>query len=411
MSYQQSATLLSKLISDGKPLHFDALPQQDRPRVMAQCYGVCRQFFLLDAQADALLRKPFKEKDSDILAVLLLGLYQLQHSDKPDYAILSTCVETCRHLKKPWATGLINGVLRNFLRNPPSFESNEEIQLQAPDWLIDTLKETHPQDYQTILTTLNQPAPLTLRINRQQTTRKSYATLLCQENIEHHLCEHSADGIRLTQFHPIETLPRFKEGWFSIQDESAQRCIEWVNPQPNQRILDACSAPGGKLCHLLEHEPTLQITALDIHQRRLQTVQENLQRLQLPAVNCITADATNLDSWWDGELFDTVLLDAPCSASGVIKHHPDIKLRLTLDEVSRLCQQQSTLLDRLWQTLKPGGKLVYMTCSILLQENTAQLNHFIDSQAPDATLKNDLQIQPSQQHDGFYFALLTKNPR
>jgi 16S rRNA (cytosine967-C5)-methyltransferase len=258
-----------------------------------------------------------------------------------------------------------------------------------------------------------------LRINQLKTTRTDYLALLQQANIAADNCNYAPQGIRLQQAVAVNQLPFFSEGWVSVQDEAAQLAATLLAPQAEQRILDACCAPGGKTCHLLELEPNLgEVLALDIDEKRLERVTENLQRLQLNAT-LLAADAANIDSWWDQKPFDSILLDAPCSATGVIRRNPDIKLHRSEQDIQQLSQLQLEILTALWTILKPGGRILYATCSVLPQENEQVVAKFCQQQTDakhltinaDWGIKRDFgrQLFPQANgHDGFFYALLEK---
>lgn len=398
------------------------LSQQDRALLQELCFGTCRYFFELQAILRQLLPKPLKSKDSDVLALLYLGLYQLTHTRIPDHAAIGATVEAAAGLKKPWAKGLVNGVLRNAQRQLPSLNSqNKEGEFNHPQWLIKLLQEAWPDQWQTVLASNDQRPPFTLRVNRLHNTRDDYLAVLQREEIKAVACPFSSDGITLAEPRPVQDLPGFQQALVSVQDEAAQLAADVLELAPGQRVLDACAAPGGKTCHILEREPTLEeVIALDVDAERLTRIRENLQRLGLSAT-LRTADAAQLDNWWDGRPFDRILLDAPCSATGVIRRHPDIKLLRRPDDIDKLAALQRKLLAELWRTLQPNGALIYATCSVLPQENENNVAAFMaeHADAEHIVIKAEWghkrsfgrQLLPQDGgHDGFYYAVLRKNP-
>ena len=390
------------------------------------CYGTCRWYFQLNNTLGTLLDKPLKSKDCDIHCLLILGMYQLSHMRIPEYVSINETVNACVVLKKPWAKGLINAVLRKFQRLVSADEipyPDDAARFSYPDWLVNLLKTEWPDSWEEILRAGNAHPPMSLRVNLQQCSREDYLELLAEQGIAARAGTLSAAGVYLEKPCPVDLLPGFREGSASVQDEASQLLPSLLAPASGHRVLDACAAPGGKTCHLLEAEPNIaQIIALDIEARRLDRLQENLERLKLSSarVKVIAADATLTDDWWDGEYFDRILLDAPCSATGIIRRQPDIKLLRKSADIARLCELQGRLLDRLWRCLKPGGFMVYSTCSILPAENSRQIAAFLN-RTSDAESKAmpehwgvlcryGRQLLPHDNStDGFYFALLQKN--
>lgn len=388
------------------------------------CFGACRWYFQLDERLQGLLGKPLKKKDADIHALLLIGLYQLEHLGMPDYVSINETVNATVALKKPWAKALVNGVLRQFQRELAS--GLPELATQSgrfshPAWLIDQLRLDWPEHWQQILAVGNSQAPMTLRVNLRRISRDHFLTQLNDAGFAAHPGALTDSAVYLSKPAPVESLPGFYDGWFSVQDEASQLLPSLLSLKTGLRVLDACAAPGGKTCHMLESEPDVAtLTALDIEPRRLGRLQENLHRLQLNSdkVSIIGADASQLD-WWDGQLFDRILLDAPCSATGIIRRQPDIKLLRQAPDVSRMAMLQAKLLDNLWQTLRPGGCLVYSTCSVMACENHEQIAAFL-SRTPDANEQTITALwghhrnhgryllPDTKSTDGFYFACLHK---
>ncbi|WP_024850246.1 16S rRNA (cytosine(967)-C(5))-methyltransferase RsmB [Hydrogenovibrio kuenenii] len=371
-----------------------------------------------------LLKKPLKAKDEDVNQLILLGLYQILYLDTPPHAAVSETVTLTAKLKKPWSKALVNGVLRSFLRDAESIQAEVDLKpafkYSHPQWFTKTMRKAYPDDWQAILEANNQPAPLSLRVNKLYQTREAFKAELDALSIASHEHDFSPAALVLEQTLDITQLPSYEDGGFSVQDIAAQQAAYLLDPQPGEHILDACAAPGGKTTHLLEQANNqLKLLALEKEPERIERLSENLHRLELDA-EVEVGDASQPSDWWDGQLFDRILLDAPCSATGIIRRHPDIKWHRTLEDVEELVEIQGAILKTLWSTLKPGGKLLYATCSVLPQENGLQTQAFLAA-TPDAKeipiernwgLKQDLpgkQILPGEAGmDGFYYCLLEK---
>ena len=396
---------------------------RDRALAHAMAYGVLRWYWRLDWLLSQLLEAPMKPRDTDIQACLLLGLYQLTEMRIPDHAAVGESVKLAGQLKKPWAKGLINGVLRNFQRRQDELLSDLERDPVArsahPRWLLQQLQQDWPQDWETIIEANNANPPMTLRVNPAHYPRAAYQDLLRENGIQSQAASHTEFGVTLAQPVGVEQLPGFSRGAASVQDAAAQLAAQLLDSQPGERVLDACAAPGGKTAHIGERQPALgELLALDISEERVQRLNENLDRLGLSASSCV-GDATRPDGWWDGQPFDRILLDAPCSASGVIRRHPDIKLLRRTEDLRQLTQTQAQILTALWPLLKPGGMLLYATCSVLPQENSQQLERFLATQT-DARLKPIRADWGHEQHagrqifpgedgmDGFFYACIYK---
>ncbi len=390
-----------------------------RPWIKECSFGVCRYYFSLNAIAEKLLAKPLKPKDADLHALLLIGLYQLWRMRVPDHAAINETVSATKSLKKHWAKNLINGVLRNFLREKDALITKlGNTDYNHPPWLLQAVKSAWPESWKTVLEQNNQQAPFTLRTNQRNTSRDNYSSLLEKTDIAHHACEYSREGITLHAPVDVTQLPGFSEGSCSVQDEAAQLSASLLDLKPGQRVLDACCAPGGKTCHIAESEPDLKhILALDIDAGRLEKVTENLTRLKLQTTTQV-GDSAEL-TWWDNTKFDRILLDAPCSATGVIRRHPDIKLLRRESDIDELSALQLKILQNLWQTLNDGGLLLYATCSILPQENENLIKTFVEQQHDAIHLPieaswgekraygRQLFPQPNG-HDGFYYSRIKK---
>jgi len=387
------------------------------------CFGTCRWYYQLDAVLKQLLTRPLKAKDADIHALMLIGLYQLQHLDIAAYAVINETVSATRALGKDWARSLVNAVMRNYQRRHeellPKATASDAGRFAHPQWLVERLRGAWPESWQSVLDANNLRPPMTLRINRLQTTREDYLQRLQQAGIDARAGLLADTAIYLTEACPVERLPEFAQGMISVQDEASQLVPGLLQLEPRMRVLDACAAPGGKSCHILESEHSLsELVALDNSERRLQRMQENLNRLQLNA-RMIAAEAQDTDSWWDGEPFDRILLDAPCSATGIIRRHPDIKLLRRPADVKQLRVIQTQLLQSLWRCLKPGGILLYSTCSVLPEENDRIIEAFLSTQddakhqeipahwGVECPRGRQLLPDPSG-NDGFYFAVLRK---
>ena len=395
--------------------------KKDAAWLQEMAMGVFRHLPQLQIWLRELLEQPLKGSKKILEHVILLGFYQQAYSRVSDHAAVAATVNAAEILGGKSLKGLINAILRNFQRQQlaEQVSDNPIIQSGLPKWLYKRLASAYPQELETLLSGMNQPAPVWLRVNQQQCTQPVYCNALTEAGIRFALSEAHPDAIIMLDRTPITTLPGFAEGWFSVQDGAAQLAAPLLDAQPGERILDCCAAPGGKSAHILERTTGLaQLIALDSEASRLTRMTENLQRLQLHA-NLVCADAAELDSWWDGNCFDRILLDAPCSATGVIRRHPDIRWLRKSADIEVLQALQYKILTNLWRTLKPGGTLVYATCSVLPVENKAQISRFLQEHSnaqllpiqPGETIEQPgRQILPGeQQMDGFYYARLLKS--
>jgi 16S rRNA (cytosine967-C5)-methyltransferase len=392
------------------------------PLVQEMAYGTLRWYYQLDAIADQLLDKPLKSKDQDLRLSLLLGLYQLRFMRVATHAAVDETVDAVTALGKPWAKGMINACLRSYLRNPARadgiVERNPSARFSHPDWFIDMLRRHHTDQWEQILNANNERAPMTLRVNLRRQSREAYWQRLRDAGIAATVLDVTDTALVLDTALPVTALPGFDAGDVSVQDAAAQLAATLLDAQPGQRVLDACAAPGGKTAHLLERTPDLELMALDADAERIPKITAYLARLGL-AADVRHADALTPDVWWDRRPFDRVLIDAPCSATGVIRRHPDIKLRRRPEDLPKLTATQAELLDSLWPLLRPGGKLVYATCSVLADENEKRVAAFL-TRHPDATevplahpaaepRAHGIQILPGRETmDGFFYACLAK---
>ncbi|WP_060479087.1 16S rRNA (cytosine(967)-C(5))-methyltransferase RsmB [Pseudomonas monteilii] len=410
-------------LNSSLPGQLEKVDERDRGLTQDLAFGTARWQPRLDLLAAQLLQKPFKAADADVQALLLVGLYQLFYSRIPAHAAIGETVGCADKLKKPWAKGLLNAVLRRAQREGQallaSMERDPVVRTAHPRWLQKSLKAFWPEQWEAICAANNAHPPMILRVNRRHHSREAYLALLTAAGIGASACQYSRDGIVLAQACDVRSLPGFAEGWVSVQDEAAQLAADLLELAPGQRVLDACCAPGGKTCHLLEAEAGLdQVVAIDLEAKRLARVRENLDRLQLDA-ELIACDARETASWWDGKPFQRILLDAPCSATGVIRRHPDIKLTRQAEDIPALATLQGELLDALWPTLEVGGMLLYATCSSLPTENTEVIEAFLartpGARELDLATAAGLRQPHGRQllaqeggHDGFYYAKLIK---
>jgi 16S rRNA (cytosine967-C5)-methyltransferase len=418
--------VLSRVLQDGQSLTAaldNAFPTiesaKDRAFIQALCYGVCRQYHRLDFILSQLLDKPLK--DADVRSLALVGLYQLKFMRVKPHAAVSETVLAAR--KKPWAKSLINALLRTYLREQEGLEhkadKSQVAALSHPEWLIKQIEQDWPEQAQEIMLENNQPPPMALRVNLAKNSREHYLQLLTGQGIAAESVSFCPSAIRLDKPVPVDLLPGFADGLASVQDAAAQLAAGLLDARPGHRVLDVCAAPGGKTAHILETQAQLkELVAVDIDGSRMQRVGENLQRLGLQA-ELVVGDAANPEAWWDGKLFDRILLDAPCSALGVIRRHPDIKLLRRADDIGPLQALQKTILQAVWPLLAPGGLMVYATCSILKQENEQQIQDFLaeHADAVELAIVADWGVAGAcgrqiftgeSAMDGFYYACIAK---
>jgi 16S rRNA (cytosine967-C5)-methyltransferase len=400
----------------------------ERALIQEMAYGALRWHFQLMPLVSSFLEKPIKENDADLKALLIVGFYQLLHMRVASHAAVKETVEAVVALKKDWAKGMINAVLRRLLREEPQIrariDADESLALAHPTWLLARIKTAWPDHWRAIATANNARAPLALRIHHGKLTRTAYLARLTRAGIAAYAVPEIDSALILESPVAVESLPGFAAGEVSVQDAAAQLAALLLDAQPGERVLDACAAPGGKSAHILERVPQTSLTALDVDARRLERVRDNFARLGLMGT-VIQGDAADPAGWWDGQPFDRILLDAPCSATGVIRRHPDIRLHRSPADIGRLVATQARLLNALWPLLAPEGKLLYVTCSILPEENAQQMAAFLARQ-PDALSQNlahpalSRYAQPAGagfqilsgagDMDGFYYSCVTKKP-
>lgn len=382
-----------------------ALTGPQRAAIMDICYGSLRHYGWLRGALDSLLSKPLADPFIDRL--LIISLYQLLYSQTAAYAVVDHAVHVATAHDDGRLKALVNAILRNFQRRRAELTATLKRESVAfwnhPDWWIGVVQQTWPRDWKQILTVANQHPPMTLRVNVRRTTPEAYLATLTAADMPATL--HTSGAITLTKPVPVDKLPGFAEGVVSVQDAGAQLAASWLEVKDGMRVLDACAAPGGKTGHLLEIAD-LDLTAVDVDTARLARVSSNLARLGLSA-QTVTGDAARPATWWDGKPFDRVLADVPCSASGVVRRHPDIKWTRRPTDAQTFARQQIGFLDALWALVVPGGKMLYATCSIFPAENRRQIDNFLTRHV-NASLERDIQLLPSEEHDGFYYALLCK---
>lgn len=421
-----AATCCYQVVDQGKSLS-DVLPKAqqqfdnpaDKALLQEICFGVMRQLPLLDFVCQQLMAKPLIKQLRPLQFLIYVGIYQLKFLRVPDHAAIGETVEAARSLKGQSMTKLINGVLRSVQRKPELFDltlAPTAVQHCHPSWLVQSLQQAYPAQWQAILAANQQKAPLWLRVNTRRISVEAFAAALSAADIAFSQPDpRLPQAILLTQPMDVLLLPGYADGWFAVQDLAAQFAAVFLAPQDGERVLDACCAPGGKTGHLLELAPAAQVLALDKDASRLQRVHDNLQRLGHQA-EIQAADAATPKQWWDGQQFDRILLDVPCSATGVIRRHPDIRWLRKAADIAALATLQQQILIQIWPLLKPGGTLLYATCSVLPAENQQQIQQFL-AHHPDASAvalglditASQWQLLPGEQAaDGFFYAKLQK---
>ncbi len=418
-----AARVNARVVSSGESLDraLAATPMDD-PRdaalLRAISYGALRWHDRVQWQVEQLLTRPLRTRDTELAGLLRVGLFQLQWLRIPEHAAVAATVAAAAMLGIGRAKGLVNAVLRRFLRERDDLQvrmqTSREAIVSHPRWLIDLFEADWPEQAETILAANNAPPPMWLRVNRLRVCTAEYLRQLEAEGIDAVAAPTPTSAVLLTEPRPTATVPGYAEGLVSVQDAGAQLAAGLLDARPGQRVLDACAAPGGKTAHVLETCPQLnELVALDLDPERLVTLKAGIARLGLEAT-VVHADAAQPSQWWDREPFDRILLDAPCSALGVIRRHPDIKLLRQPADISAMASRQATLLAALWPLLAPGGKLLYVTCTVARRENQAQIEDFLaataDAELDPAAIGSPRQIRPGEANmDGFYYACLHKN--
>jgi 16S rRNA (cytosine967-C5)-methyltransferase len=427
-----AATIVDSVVTGGRSLdaalakHETRLAPEDRPLLRMLCYGTLRRHLRLQSWISTLVDRPLKRRDSVINALLAIGLFQLAETRIPDHAVVSQTVEASRLLRRPKLAGLLNAVLRRFLREnlAEADPATLEAKYEHPTWMLEAVRRDWPNHADAIFAANNARAPMWLRVNSARRSAQDYLELLADNGIEATELEAVPGALRLTGPVPVDGLPGFGEGVVSVQDAAAQLAAPWLLNGLEGRVLDACAAPGGKSAHLKELAGSgIDLTCVDKDTERLADIPANLDRLGLDAT-LVQGDASMPQEWWDGIAFDGILLDAPCSASGVIRRHPDIKVLRRHDDIGRLAELQREMLNALWALLSPGGRLLYVTCSVFAAENDEIVSAFLerkgDAREDDMLPNNNIravmqrkargfQVLPgTADMDGFYFACLEK---
>lgn len=398
-----AAVFAGQSLADGLLGRVDAVA---RPAVQDIVYGSLRRYGRGDFFLARLLAKPLVAEE--VRALLLVAIYRLETRPDAAHTVVDQAVVAAGELAEGRFRGLVNGVLRNFLRQQTALnaalESDVLARSQHPDWWLTRLQAAYPNDWERIVAAGNAPPPMALRVNARRGSRDDYQIRLAAENLP--ATPIGEVGLLLDRPVPVDRLPGFAAGLVSVQDPGAQRAAELLDPAPGSRVLDACAAPGGKTAHLLEMgDPDL--LALDLKPSRCRRVEENLLRLGL-AAEVRAADCVKLDTWWDGRPFDAVLADVPCTASGVVRRNPDSKWLRREDDIASFARAQARILEALWQVVRPGGKLLYATCSVFPAENGEQMAGFL-TRHPEARCCHEEQLLPTAEHDGFFYCLLEKN--
>ncbi|WGE47671.1 16S rRNA (cytosine(967)-C(5))-methyltransferase RsmB [Actinobacillus equuli] len=422
-----AAQIILQVLDQGKSLS-SLLPEiqtqldpKDVPLVQEITFGICRVLPRLELVIKQLVAKPLKGKTRLVHCLLLVGLYQLLYMRVPAHAAVDEVVNATKVLKLDSFRALTNGVLRRFLREQAQIlaVADKHWQTLHPDWFVNRIKKVYPH-WREIVEANNQRPPMWIRANQQHIKAQDYAVLLAElvaKNSENSTACVPDCAILLENPVPVAKLMHFEQGWATVQDAHAQWSAELLGAKNGELVLDACAAPGGKTTHILEKAPQAQVIALDIEENRLKRVRENLARLGQTA-KVICGDASKPQEWLEPDvMFDRILLDAPCSATGVIRRHPDIKWLRKEQDIAELAELQSKILHALWQRLKPNGVLLYATCSILPEENEQQINRFVAQQTDAKLVEMDFngektamkQFFPQEKGgDGFFYAKLVK---
>jgi len=422
-----AAKVLHQILEEGQSarecLPLAQLPhkEQDKAWLQEMVYGVLRNLPILQFWLRQLLDKPLKNRFKIVEQLIMLGFYQLAFSRVSQHAAVSETVAACQPLNTLAMKGLVNAILRTFIREEMAQQAapNEQVASGLPKWLYKKLEAEYQDSFIDLVANMQVKAPIWLRVNTRKISHADFLEALEKACIEFSLSPEHPEAFILSKGYDITSLPGFDSGWFAVQDGAAQLAAHYLKPAQGESILDCCAAPGGKTCHLIEFQPKIAKTvALEIDAKRATKIQENLVRLGHNA-NIVIGDASTPETWWDGELFDRVLLDAPCSATGIIRRHPDIKWLRKAKDIDALVSLQKQILDAIWPLVKSGGTMLYATCSVLPAENHLQISDFLartNNAVLDTTFCNDSvdkpgkQIVPGeQQMDGFYYARLLKS--
>lgn len=398
-----AAVFAGQSLADGLLGRVDSVA---RPAVQDLVYGSLRAYGRGDFFLNRLLAKPLA--DEEIRALLLVAIYRLETRPDAEHTVVDQAVVAAGELAEGRFRGLVNGVLRNFLRQRETLSAaladDAVARAQHPDWWLANLQAAYPQDWPAIVAAGNEPPPMALRVNLRRCSRDEYQARLAVAGIP--ATPVGEAGLALAKPLPVERLPDFAEGLVSVQDPGAQLAADLLDPAAGSRVLDACAAPGGKTAHLLERAD-LDLLALDLKPSRCRRISENLERLGL-AAEVRSADCAKVNAWWDGRPFDAVLADVPCTASGVVRRNPDAKWLRREADIASFAAAQSRILDALWQVVGTGGKLLYVTCSVFPAENGEQIDAFLARQ-PLARRRHQEQLLPTAEHDGFFYCLLEKH--
>ena len=402
------------------PHSFESLELGQRALCQELVYGTLREWPLYQATCQKFLRRALRRKDQDLLSLICVGLYELDNLRTPSHATISEAVNGARDLKKSWAAGMVNAVLRSYQREQADVRETltPAAQHALPDWLFEILTTEYGECFEQIAEAARGRPPLFLRVNRRQLSKAQYLQLLKEAGISAAPVPLSPEAVLIEKPLDVSLLPGFDKGWVSVQDVSAQLVASLLAARPGERVLDACAAPGGKACHILEQQPALaELMAMDISQQRLQRVRENSERLGL-TMTTVTADASKLQESIRVKQFDAILADVPCSATGVIRRNPDVKILRQPGDIASFGAQQLAILRGLWPALKPGGRLLYVTCSLLKAENDGIIATFTDhteSIIRSLSLSQGLPTQCGWQTlpqpsggDGLFFSMLEK---
>jgi 16S rRNA (cytosine967-C5)-methyltransferase len=407
------------------------LEPRDKAFIQELVYGVCRWFYELESELEQILNKAIRKRDVDIKCLLLIGLYQMRHLQTPHHALVKETVDATLILKKAWARGFVNATLRTAIRKDTSADApmahHQSAARSNPEWLTSLVMKDWPAQAESIFEAYNQRPPLTLRVNQFQTRREDYLQTLKNGDVSCMPTQYSSTGVRIEPAISLDVLPGFRAGAVSVQDEAAQFAVELLAPTTQDTILDACAAPGGKTGHILEvlagerseTADSAKLSVLDVDDSRLSLVTQNLTRLGFSA-RMMTGDARSSAEWWDGGLFSKILVDAPCSASGIIRRQPDIRIHRQASDIEHLSAVQGEILEALWPLLSAGGRMVYATCSIFREENDGVIKAF-ESRHADSNVRAisaewgtatefGRQILPGEANmDGFYYSVLEKD--